>query len=115
MNYRFIYSQSECSRVIPACLIDKRAAIPAISGQIGSVIKAYTDSQVALVTDTCVFYKIETDMGNLAGYFTLSVGGSAVVILQYELRPAFEQFSVVISGLIANFISNGTWQNDYLQ
>lgn len=115
MTYRFIYSQAECNRIIPAILIDKRAAIPAIAGQIGSVIKAYTDAQVALVTGTCVFYKIETDMGNLAGFFSLSVGGSAVVILQYELRPAFEQFSATISGLIANFINNNSWSGDYLQ
>jgi len=116
MSYRFIYSQSEANRLVPAVLIDKRAAIPEIKNKTGVVIKAFIDVQVALVTESCIFYKIETDLGNLAGYFTLQViREGVVIILQQELRPPFEQFSVEISGLIANFITNGTWQTDHLQ
>jgi len=115
MSYRFIYSQSECNRIIPSVLIDKRAAIPEIKNQAGSVIKTFTDGQVAMVTDTCVFYKIETDTGSLAGYFTFQVIRQGVaVILQYELRPAFEQFDAEISAQIATFITASTWENDYL-
>jgi len=115
LSYRFIYNQSESHRVIPAVLIDKRAAIPEIRNKTGAVIKAFTDAQAALVTESCIFYKIETEQGNLAGYFTLQViREGVVIILQYELRPAFEQFTVQISGEIANFITNSGWVNDYL-
>jgi hypothetical protein len=124
MTFKFIYSQSEANRIVPSVLIDNRVNNPAIANQVGSIIKAYTDTEAAKVTDTCVFYKIETiksntndvgtEQGNLAGYFTLEVGGSAVILLQYELRASFQQFSAAISGLINNFISNSEWQKDYL-
>jgi hypothetical protein len=115
MTYRFIYSQSECNRIIPAVLIDKRASIDEIKNKAGSIIKAFTDQQVSLVTDTTIFYKIETDQGNLAGYFTLQVIRTGVVaILQYELRPAFVEFDLEISGLISNFIRDASYQQDYL-
>lgn len=115
MSYRLIYSQSDCSRIIQSVLIDKRASVPEIKNQIGTAIKTFIDSQVAMVTDSTLFYKIETGNGNLAGYFTLTVVRTGVVsILQYELRPAFEQFSSEISKELANFINNGYWANDYL-
>jgi hypothetical protein len=125
MTYRFIYSNSESNRIIPAVLIDKRAAIPEIKNQVGSIIKAYTDARAALVTEDVLFYKIETDLGNLAGYFTLKVVRYIsepellpvyVALLQAtQLRPAFEQFSGTISGLISNFITQSEWSEDYLQ
>lgn len=125
MTYRFIYSNSESNRIIPAVLIDKRAAIPEIKNQVGSVIKTYTDAQAALVTDTVIFYKIETDLGNLAGYFSLQVARLisepelipvyVASLLQYELRPAYQQFDTTISGLISNFITQSIWENDYLE
>lgn len=115
MTYRFIYSQSEKNRIVPAVLIDKRAAVTGMANQIGSVIKSITDSQVAIIDETCIFYKIETEGGNLAGYFTLKVIREGTVsLLQYELRPPFEQFSSVISGIINNFMVAGKWVYDYL-
>lgn len=115
MSYRFIYSQSEANRIIPAVLIDKRAVIPEIKNQTGAVIKSFVDAQVLLVSNTCVFYKIETINGNLVGYFTLQIIREGVaIILQYELRPAFEQFTAQISGEIATFITDSQWVNDYL-
>lgn len=115
MSYRFIYGQPECNRVIPAVLIDKRASIPEIKNKPGIIIKTFTDAQVALVTDSCIFYKIETEQGNLAGYFTIQIIREGVpIILQYELRPAFQQFDLQISQEIAIFITNGGWKIDYL-
>lgn len=121
--YRFIPCPADVYRVVQSVLIDKRAAIPAISGQVGSVIKAYTDTQAAIAA-AHLFYKIETtDMssidggfptGVLAGYFTLDVSGSTVTRIQYELRPAYEQFTADISNLIAIFISSGDWTFDTL-
>lgn len=115
MSYRFIYSQSECNRLVPSVLIDKRAAIPEIKNQIGSVIKSFTDTQAAMITDKTIFYKIENSSGNVAGYATLAVIRDGVVsILQFELRPAFEQFSAEISANLSSFILNNEWVNDYL-
>ena len=117
-EYRFIWSNQEAARIIPSVLIDKRAAIPAIANQVGSVIKAFTDTQVAFVTDTTLFYRIESKSGgNLAGYFTLQVIRQGVVaLLQYELRPAFEQFNSTILTEINTFMSTGgAWEADYLQ
>lgn len=115
MSYRFIYDSVERARLIPSVLIDKRAAIPVIANQVGTVIKAYTDAAVA-VTDNVrvIVYKIETEDGNLAGYWTLSVKFAGASLLSMELRPAHEQFAATISGLINNFISAGTWKADSL-
>lgn len=115
MSYRFIYSQSESNRIVPSVLIDKRAAIHEIKNQIGSVIKSFTDGQAAMITDKAIFYRIETNNGNIAGYATLAVIRDGVVsILQFELRPAFEQFSAEISANLSSFILNSDWVNDYL-
>lgn len=114
MKTRFIYSQYECHRVIPGVLIDNRENIPAIKNKIGSIIKQYTDTEVGKVGDDCVFYKIETYQGNLAGYFTAKIGSQGVSVLQFELRSAFQQFSQEIYGQITNFISSGEWRKDYL-
>lgn len=117
LEYRFIYCNQEAPRIIPSVLIDKRAAIPAIANQVGSVIKSFVDTQVAFVTNTTLFYKIESKSGgNLAGYFSLQVIRSGVVaLLQYELRPAFEQFNSIILGEINNFTANGSWNADWLE
>lgn len=115
MTYRFIYDRIDAARVLPSVLIDKRAAIDAISGKTGAIIKAYTDAQVAELGVGSLFYKIETDGGNLAGYFTVNVNNEdAGSLFQFELRPAFEQFSAVISQQISNFISGNGWLPDYL-
>lgn len=114
MKTRFIYSQYECHRIIPGVLIDNRANIPAIKNKLGSVIKAYTDAEADKVKENCVFYKIETYEGNMAGYFTLEVGAQGVTVLQFQLRSAFQQFNQEISGQISNFISSGEWRKDYL-
>lgn len=115
MSYRIIYNE-EYRRVIPAVLIDSRANISAISTAGGFAVKAYTDAQVALVTATVIPYKIETNEGNLAGYFNLSIGVNpkSAVILNAQLRPAFVQFNSEISQIISNFIISNDWQFDYL-
>lgn len=115
MNYRIIYNQ-EYKRVIPAVLIDSRANINAIKTATGYEVKAYTDSQVALVTSLVIPYKIETLNGNLAGYFNLTVSDNpkTVVLLNAQLRPAFVQYNSEISQLISTFIISGNWEFDYL-
>lgn len=118
MGFLFIYEPSEYRRIIPAILIDKRAAIPAISNKTGFEIKAYTDREVAKVdgVKNVLFFKIETVKnkteiadGVLVGYFSIRVFVSPV-LMQYELRPQFEQFSAHISAEISIFISAGLYK-----
>lgn len=114
MIYNFIYDDQPF-RTIPAVLIDSRAGT-SIENQVGSVIKAYTDSQVALVTDAVIPYKIESDTGSIAGYFTLQVvlGNQTAQLQQFVLRPAFKQFLSEISAQINTFITGGQWKPDFL-
>lgn len=115
MSYRFIFCKSDSHRIVPAVLIDNRANIPEIKNKVGSVIKTFTDAQAAMVGDTEMFYKIETENGNLAGYFTLMyVRAGEVSRLQFELRAAYQQFSAEISGLVSTFIQTSGWQADWL-
>ena len=114
MTYYFIY-EPDYSRIIPALLIDARASIPEIANQIGMVIKSYTDSKVALVNDETIVYKIETNLGVLAGYFSIQVNteNKTAVLQQFVLRPAFQSFSE-IQAQITKFIQNLEWQPDFL-
>ena len=115
MTFIIVYNQ-EYKRVIPAVLIDSRQNFPFLKSAGGYDVLAYTQSQIDLVTDRVVPYKIETDDGNLAGYFNLSVNDNNVTatLLNYQLRPAFESLSVQILQKISNFISSNEWQFDCL-
>lgn len=114
MIYKVTYNQ-EYKRVIPAVLIDSRGTIPAIQTVGGYELKSYNDSQVAIVTDTVIPYKIETETGNLAGYFNVQTKSETRAVLQgYQLRPAFQQFDAEILQIITNFIASNVWQYDIL-
>ena len=115
MTY-YIQYEPDYLRVLPAILIDCRAQIPAIKNQVGSVIKSYTDSQLALITQNSLFYKIETDKGVIANVFSLDVNTSnkTVTLVINKIRPAFLQFSTEINEIINNFITSKGWFNDYL-
>lgn len=102
------------NRVIPACIIDSRATIPVIKNETGNIIKAYVDAQLALITDNVLVYRIETELGVLAGYFALEINGNSATVNMKVLRSAFQQFDTQISTNISNFIGNGYWQRDYM-
>jgi hypothetical protein len=96
-------------------IIDSQYTISAISNKLGSVIKDYCDTEIGKVADNVLPFRIETNDGNLAGYFTIQVTGATVSILQTQIRPAFLQFNTTISNIIATFITNGEWKRFYLQ
>lgn len=114
MTYSFIY-EDDYNRLMMACIIDARASIPEIKNQVGTVIKAYVDSKVSLVNSNTIVYKIETELGVLAGYFTIQVNTSNKTALldQFVVRPAFKNFTE-IKTQIGNFITSNKWQSDYL-
>lgn len=114
MIFRVTYND-EYKRVMPAVIIDGRGLNPAIATLGGYEMKAYTDSKVAQVIVGVIPYKIETDAGNLAGYFLLMVDyNGSPVLMDYLLRPAFVQFDSQISQIINNFIQSNDWQFDTL-
>ena len=116
MTFKVTYNQ-EYKRVIPAVLIDSRQNLPFLKSAGGYDVLAYTDSQVDLVTEKVIPYKVETEDGNLAGYFNLQVQGDnddAAALLNYQLRPAFEVFNSQILGIISTFIQSNEWQFDCL-
>jgi len=111
MNYNITY-EADYARVIPAVLIDARAQYPQLSGATGFAMLPYINSQVALASSGSVFYKLETDSGNIVGYFTVkTIDGSLGI---FALRPQFSGFSAQISQQITNFISSGNWRFDYI-
>ena len=114
MTYYFVY-EPDYSRIMMAVIIDNRASIPAIKNMAGMVIKSYVDEQIDLIDENCITYKIETELGVLAGFFAIrvsTVDKSAVLIMQV-LRPAFQK-DAQIPFLITNFIGTGKYKQDFL-
>lgn len=111
-----IQYEQDYSRLIPAIEIDARSDNPAIRNQTGAVIKAYNDSILATINLNSLVYKVETDTGNLAGYFVLQVDPSnqTVVLSRLVTRPAFKVSVTQISSEIKQFITNGGYKQDYL-
>lgn len=113
----FLFSYCEnYTRVVPAVLIDSRATIPAIKNKVGGVVKSYVDSQVGQIGDSNIPYRIENELGVLAGYFTVQVdmGNRSATLGQKALRPAFQSYDSQISQQIANFILGNEWHEDIL-
>lgn len=113
MNFHFTYCENY-QRLMTGVLIDSQYNINAISGKLGSVIKAYTDAEVSKVNDNVLPYRIENDNGNLAGYFTLTINGNSVYLFQVQFRPAFVPFDTQILSEINAFIINGGYKKDVL-
>lgn len=125
--FQMVFEPSEYQRIIPACLIDSRATIPAIANKIGAVIKYYTDVEVNKVKNNqnVLFFKIETidrpntenlklEDGVLVGYFSLRVTGTKVTLYQKQIRPSFTFLDAQISVEISNFIVSNQWKQYYL-
>lgn len=110
----FITFCDNWQRVIPMCIIENRANIPAIKNQIGSVIQDYIDSQLALITSEVLVYRVESENCNLAGFFAIQAGApeTGAVIMQV-LRPAFQGFPEIQKN-INNFITENSWRFDQL-
>lgn len=102
-------------RVVPAVLIDNRTT-NGLAGKTGFEIKEVTDQAVVNITTQDLFYLVETDFGNLAGYFVLRVylSNFSVNLASIELRPAFKDQSVPIMQKITEFVNAGLWKTDYL-
>lgn len=102
-------------RTIPACIIDGRKGNPAVSGQIGSVIKAFTDIEVDKAGKPGIIpYKMETINGNLVGFMSLQVQLGVASQYQLWLREAFKGKLDEIQQDISIFITSLSWTYDKL-
>lgn len=115
MDYNISYC-IDYKRIMAAVLIDSRGTIPLIANTDGYATKAYCDAQIDLVGEKSLVYIIETDNSNLVGYFILQVNSTAesAILIQKQFRPAFQQFSTIISQKISNFITSNEWQDDFI-
>jgi hypothetical protein len=98
---------------VQAVMIDSRAYSmpPNING---NQIQPLVDAEVANVTRDVIFYKIESTLGNLVGYFSLKKNGSVGTKYQQQIRPPFLVDISMINSLIDNFVLANDWQKDYL-
>lgn len=113
MEYNIIY-MTDISRTVSGIIFDSQYTIPVISNKSGIVIQAYTNGEIAKITSDVIPYKIETEDGSLAGFFTLKTGVLQIALFQFQLRPAFTSFSADISQIIGNFILSNNWNIDIL-
>jgi hypothetical protein len=96
-------------------IADSRVNVPSVKDAIGSVIKAYVDSQTALVVPGVIPYKIEiAETGVLAGYFGLQTGNGVASIVLLQLRPVFDADILAVNQQISTFISSGAFFFDKL-
>lgn len=106
-TYRFIYANDRYQSLMWGIIADSRATIPSIKNAIGDIIKAYVDSQIALVTPGVSVYKIETELGCVAGYLGIQASGNPGSVVFLQVRPPFEGDILAINQQISNFIASG--------
>lgn len=115
MIFNIVY-MTDKDRVINGIINDSQFIIPPISNQLGVVVKSYADTQInATGSNSVLPYKIITELGNIAGYFTLQTNGSIAVIQEKQLRPSFVNFDTEITAKISNFIQKNEWVDNFLQ
>lgn len=98
-----------------SCIIDARKG-SILANKTGPVIKTEIDSRLSLITANVLVYKIETEKGNMGGYFSMIVNeeNKTGILQQKVIRPSFESKQLEISQLISNFIFGGQWKRDFL-
>lgn len=105
----------EYSRVLAGIILEGRQSLAQTKDKTGFEVKAFFDSEINKVTTNVVPYKIETEQGNLAAYFSVLTDGIAGQQYQLFIRPSFAAYALQLSLFISNFIGNGSWKADILQ
>lgn len=96
-----------------AVINDSRWTIPALKGATGMQIYAYIQSQIALITEGVIVYRIVAEGGVLGGYVAINTTGSIGPVAQ-QLRPAFIGSTLEINQFISTFISGNFYLQDIL-
>lgn len=114
MTY-FITYLIEVARTVQAVMIDDRTnQFPENAN--GNQIKPIIDTFLGTIGENSLPYKIETELGNLIGFFVLLVDKDnlTVTIQKKVLRPQFELQFTAINSYIDNFIASNEWIEDVL-
>ncbi len=100
--------------MLSGVILENRQAIPETKDKTGFEVKAFIDSQIALVGDMVIPYIMETAQGNLVSFFSLQVAGETASLLQLFIRGNFTQFEPEITTKIGIFITSNDWRTDFL-
>lgn len=112
MTFNIIY-EPDFERLIMAVNNDSTATIPAIRNASGNAILAYNQAQIGLIVPGVNIYKVESETGNLCGFFALQVGPPAKVLFQ-QVRPNFQSLLDEINQNIVTFINEGGFSYDVI-
>lgn len=115
MDFHFVYIL-EYQRFVYGIILDSRSTISLLHNKTGFQVRDYIEGEINKINDETLIYSIESDMGNLAGYFTLIIDRikRTAIVGQYQLRPAYLQLDTQISQQISNFITANEWKKDFL-
>lgn len=116
MDVTLIYNE-DYDRIVPAVLIDTRITNTFIQGSNGWVINSYVELELQKIASNVLFYRIESALGSLVGYCMIQVNETTLSasILSLNVRNCFNNDKGDVANQINNFITNGTWFQDYLQ
>lgn len=114
MSYHIVHTE-DVQRVVSAVIIDAKSVTMPL-GVNGIEVQAYIDSQLALIYENTIVYKVEANDGNLVGYFTVQVnmGQQTGEKKQQVLRAPFIADVVSVTETISQFMQQNLWKNDYL-
>ena len=113
MTYGLTY-EIDFQRVMSAVINDSRWTIPVLKDATGTQIYDYIQSQISLIADGVIVYRIVADGGVLAGFVAINTNTGSTGPVAQQLRPAFLQFSDQISQIISKFVSDNQFLQDVL-
>src|SRR5258707_15820418 len=96
MMIKFIY-EPNYPRIIFSVMMDARAGTP-LANKPGTTQKQFIDNEIAKDTPDVIPYRLETDLGGMAGYISLLTAnqGTKASLYQFMLRPTFKRLSIEI-------------------
>lgn len=114
MSYHIVYTE-DIKQVVSAVFIDARSVTMPL-GINGVEVQELLDEQLLLITKNVIVYKIETEEGNLVGYFTVdvNVGQRTASANNPVLRVPFFANLGEIPVVIGRFMQQNLWQADFL-
>lgn len=108
-----IHYRQEIRKIVQAIMIDNRLRLE-MNGQDGNIVQGKIDAEVAAVGTPPLFYVIESNSGNLCGYFYLRLQDNTASLGKKNYRPQYGKYFDEFDTMIPEFISSNKWKDDYL-
>lgn len=112
MTFTISYRQ-EYEKIIQAIMIDNRLRLE-MNGQNGNIVQQKIDAEVSAIGNPPLFYVIESNSGNLCGYFYIKIVNDAGTLGKKNYRPQYVKNFDEFDDMVTKFISSNQWKNDYL-